>query len=421
MVGRHPVLFSFALALSLRWLLVGILRTTVGLHVFGDEWYFADIAQSVAEGDRSWWSPYDHDVYRTMRSFLLPLALLFRAFGAHTVVAPILVAVLGAGAAALVAMMAVRLWGPRWGLVAGSLVALLPSQIFFSSVTLREAQSWLLLTAAVLLYWKAGEATRHTAWVQWAALTAGVLVMLAYLRPHTFLATCWALALASVWAVRVADWRRTAAWLLVAVLFPLWFGLGVAGVPFLLRQGRPENRRMANALGARTSVVAVVPSATEDAGPPSGYGPADGDIVVTPRAAEPQRSPTPTPGAVGEPAAPSQQPEGLAYLPRGLTVFLLEPLPWRTGSVSVRLAKAESLVWYPLLLLAVPGMWILARTRRELTAVVLLFGGLSVGYGMLEGNYGTAYRHRGEVVWTVCLAAVATLRWLHAKWLRRAR
>lgn len=117
--------------------------------------------------------------------------------------------------------------------------------------------------------------------------------------------------------------------------------------------------------------------------------------------------PTPQPPV----SAPDIEPETLApdvaHLPRGLFVMLFEPVPWGPpGSSTLQMARLESLVWYPLLLLAVVGLWASRRHLRDMTFPLLVGGGVLIVYALTEGNIGTAYRHRGEFVWVVVLLAM---------------
>ncbi len=97
----------------------------------------------------------------------------------------------------------------------------------------------------------------------------------------------------------------------------------------------------------------------------------------------------------------------MRYLPTGVTVVGLRPWPWESSSASlgIRFARAEALVWYPLLLLALVGITAIRRHRRTLAFPVLAGGAILMMYGLTEGNLGTAYRHRGEFVWVVALLA----------------
>ena len=76
------------------------------------------------------------------------------------------------------------------------------------------------------------------------------------------------------------------------------------------------------------------------------------------------------------------------------------------------LAFAEHLIWYPTVLLAMWGLWRLIGLRSrssDLVYVLVTSLGLITMWALVEGNFGTAYRHRGEFVWAALIfAAVGT-------------
>jgi hypothetical protein len=65
------------------------------------------------------------------------------------------------------------------------------------------------------------------------------------------------------------------------------------------------------------------------------------------------------------------------------------------------------LLWYPLLLLAALGLVGVRRHARVLAFPLVLGGGIATMWALVEGNFGTAYRHRGEFVWAVVVLAAA--------------
>lgn len=86
--------------------------------------------------------------------------------------------------------------------------------------------------------------------------------------------------------------------------------------------------------------------------------------------------------------------------------MLLEPLPVPlTGSLSLKLARVESLLWYPLLALAAVGVWVAFRNLRVSAYPLLAGGAILLVYALAEGNIGSAHRHRGEFVWVVAFLA----------------
>jgi len=91
--------------------------------------------------------------------------------------------------------------------------------------------------------------------------------------------------------------------------------------------------------------------------------------------------------------------KALAYLPRGLALFLLAPFPWMVGSVRQVLALPETLYFYWLLPWMIRGIRGLLRDHLTTSLLaVLITAGLTLGYALGEGNAGTAYRHRAQLL-----------------------
>lgn len=97
----------------------------------------------------------------------------------------------------------------------------------------------------------------------------------------------------------------------------------------------------------------------------------------------------------------------IRYLPTGLRVMLLDPLPNHlTRSPNMKYPFAEHLLWYPLLILALIGTVVRRKNPTpELVYTLFVTGGLAIMWGLVEGNFGTAYRHRGELIWGVAVLA----------------
>jgi hypothetical protein len=91
--------------------------------------------------------------------------------------------------------------------------------------------------------------------------------------------------------------------------------------------------------------------------------------------------------------------KALAFLPTGLAYFLLAPFPWAISGIRQVLTLPEMLFFYSLLPAILRGVRILIRERfSESLMVLLITAGLTFGYALGEGNAGTAYRHRAQVI-----------------------
>lgn len=96
----------------------------------------------------------------------------------------------------------------------------------------------------------------------------------------------------------------------------------------------------------------------------------------------------------------------LAYLPRGLANFLLAPFPWRIQSWRQIMALSETLVWYGVLAAAAIHTWREARGNLKRSALLIFVASsVTVAYALVEGNEGTAYRHRAHVLLLVFVLA----------------
>ena len=141
---EHPVLFVFLIALVARVVLaVGVYVAHDGA-LFADDAYFQRLARDMADGNTSHWAGYDRPIFYPTSTFLWPLTLLAR------LVSPVLpgqlmVVLVGAGAAAVTTVVGLRAVRVRWAIAAGLVMALLPSMVLWSSLTLKDAFVWCVL------------------------------------------------------------------------------------------------------------------------------------------------------------------------------------------------------------------------------------------------------------------------------------
>jgi hypothetical protein len=91
--------------------------------------------------------------------------------------------------------------------------------------------------------------------------------------------------------------------------------------------------------------------------------------------------------------------KAILFLPKGLAYFLLAPFPWVLGSIRQVLAAPETLFFYWLIPWMIRGIRHLIRHHLGSSLMVLLISaGLTLGYALGEGNAGTAYRHRAQIL-----------------------
>lgn len=115
---------------------------------------------------------------------------------------------------------------------------------------------------------------------------------------------------------------------------------------------------------------------------------------------------------------PATVPAALAFAPIGAAYFLFTPFPWMLdGRPSVLVVFVEAIGNLAFAVAAIPGAWY--ALRRRLPGAAALGVGFVLAallYGLVEGNVGTAVRHRQMVVWVLYLfGAVGVADWLTSR------
>jgi len=89
----------------------------------------------------------------------------------------------------------------------------------------------------------------------------------------------------------------------------------------------------------------------------------------------------------------------LSFLPIGFLYLMLAPFPWSITSVRSAITLPEMLVWWAMMPSLARGVLFALRKRIAASSVILLFtGGLTVIYSLFQGNVGTAYRQRAQII-----------------------
>ncbi len=89
----------------------------------------------------------------------------------------------------------------------------------------------------------------------------------------------------------------------------------------------------------------------------------------------------------------------LAAIPIGATYLLFAPFPWELANLRQSLTLPEMLVWWASFPLLVTGMWFTLRYRMRQAMPILIFTTmLTLAYSIFQGNVGTAYRQRSQLL-----------------------
>lgn len=368
-ISRHPIVAVFVAALLVR-IVVAIVLAVGGWipRVAPDSRLYVRLAEHMAGfGDgRDAASLGDTGHFGT---YLVPVSVLFRVFGPHVFLAQLVTAVFAAATAAVTTRLATEILPRWWAIAIGAVVAFYPSLVVWSSVPLRDSAVWAATACLALMILFVARA-RSVAQLAMPVATIGALLyLLGYLR----LAALCIAGIALVIQALAGPARYRVATVVIAfgfALFVPWLvGIGPGGIDFI-RQDLGTVRAQ-NAENAESAIDEAESARTSD----------------------------------------------LAYLPRGLTVILAEPLPWTSlHGETVTLARFEVPLWWVLVLSSFSALPLLWRTRRVLGFPALYATGLLFVLAIAEGNFGTSYRHRGELVWPMALLAGTGL---HALWARR--
>lgn len=416
-----------------------------------DENQYLAVAEASSVGRLDvFWVGYGRSLYDSTWVFTGQVDLLFRVFGPIRLLGLLLSAGYGVLAAVLTTVVASRVVRQSFSVLAGLVVALLPSQVFFSAAVVRESMVWAcLVLAAVFLVERRGEARRVDLVVTTAGATACYL-LLEGLRTQTAFLSLWCMAGALVLGRGLRSARVVAAVALLAIA-PLLAGGAPGGMDFLDSSlSRLGLIRTYMALDAQSAFIDIKEPTPFIAGPGSEAATIRPGESGSDRGMGSSGGTWESPSVAGDGGVPSTVPvdildrevivdeyeqvfvvsangqralvplgleASLASLPRGLVAVALRPFPWSYGtSMSLNAAAAESLLWVALYVLASIGAW---RGRRSPTTYfpTFLVGAVMMSSAVTQGNLGTAFRHRGQVLSALAVLAVVGIQYL---WDRRS-
>jgi hypothetical protein len=89
----------------------------------------------------------------------------------------------------------------------------------------------------------------------------------------------------------------------------------------------------------------------------------------------------------------------LSAIPLGLVYLLFAPFPWQLGSLRQSLTIPEMVIWWTSFPLLVVGIWFSLKHRlRQMSAIFIFTSMLTLAYSVFQGNVGTAYRQRAQLL-----------------------
>jgi len=89
----------------------------------------------------------------------------------------------------------------------------------------------------------------------------------------------------------------------------------------------------------------------------------------------------------------------ISTIPIGLVYLLFAPFPWQLVSLRQSITFPEMIIWWLSFPLLVLGIWYSIKYRLRQIAPILIFTTmLSIAYSIFQGNVGTAYRQRAQLL-----------------------
>src|ERR1700752_827376 len=89
----------------------------------------------------------------------------------------------------------------------------------------------------------------------------------------------------------------------------------------------------------------------------------------------------------------------ISTIPLGLVYLLFAPFPWQLVSLRQSITLPEMVLWWLMFPLLVLGVLYSIRYRlREISPILIFTSMLSIAYSVFQGNVGTAYRQRAQLL-----------------------
>ncbi|HEX7176387.1 MAG TPA: hypothetical protein VF240_14075, partial [Pyrinomonadaceae bacterium] len=89
----------------------------------------------------------------------------------------------------------------------------------------------------------------------------------------------------------------------------------------------------------------------------------------------------------------------ITAIPVGMIYLLFAPFPWQLVNLRQSLTLPEMLVWWGAFPFLVVGLWFTVRYRMRQALPILVFTTmLTLAYSVFQGNVGTAYRQRSQLL-----------------------
>jgi hypothetical protein len=317
------------------------------LKAWGGDRYFATIVQTfVGDTGASAWG------------MIYFVAAVYGLIGRNMLAIQFINSVVGALTAPVIFLCAQQVFNNRRvARLAAMAVAFYPSLVLWSSQGLKDGPIVFFLALCILATLKLGQ--KFT--VKYLAVLAISLFCLLSLRFYVFYMICVAIAgalIIGMQALTATSFIRQFAAVILLGMALTYVGITRSAATQFEEYGNLERLQVSREDQARSAQ--------------SGFG-RDVDVSTTSGA--------------------------LSSIPMGILYLLFAPFPWQVASLRQSITLPEMIVWWGSFPLLVLGLWFAIRYRLRMISPILIFTVmLTVAYSVFQGNVGTAYRQRAQLL-----------------------
>ncbi|MDT7780441.1 MAG: hypothetical protein QOC99_2953 [Acidobacteriota bacterium] len=286
------------------------------------------------------------------------VAAIYTALGRNMLAVQFFNAVVGAATAPVIFLCARHIFqNIRVAKLAAFFVAFYPSLVLWSSQGLKDGPIVFLLALSMLITLRLGERLS----LKFVVTLGLTMFAILSLRFYVFYMLSAAVCGAFVIGMRPMTSQSLARQLVIVLTLGL--GLTYMGV---LRTAGAQYEHFGNLQMVQTSRADLVRSAN------TGFG-QDVDVSTASGA--------------------------LSAVPLGMAYLLFAPFPWQLASLRQSITLPEMVAWWLSFPLLVIGVWFTLKYRLRQALPILLFTTmLTLAYSIFQGNVGTAYRQRSQIL-----------------------
>ena len=311
----------------------------------GDKYYQSIANQFVRSGEGSGWG------------MVYLVAAVYGLVGRNMLAVQLMNSVIGAATAVVIYLCAFQVFqNSRVARVAGIAVAFYPSLVLWSSQGLKDGPTVFCLALAILCTLKLGEKLS----LKYIFILSCVLLALIALRFYVFYMI--AVAIAGAFVIGMQEVTATSFARQLTAVILLGLAMTYVGVT---RSAGAQLERYGN-------LQLLQRSRSDQARSESGFG-RDVDVSSTSGA--------------------------LSTIPVGVVYLLFAPFPWQITSVRQSITLPEMVIWWASFPFLVLGLWFAIKYRLRMISPILIFTVmLTIAYSVFQGNVGTAYRQRAQLL-----------------------